>query len=246
MWKELLIAGGGTVAVIGGISCTRQPEIVPTPTIAKSAETTHGTILEIPIPKTGEKISILNTDFVRASWEYLLDPHFTNRKTFFELLKSDTFVSEPVPFGAPRVGYASDIGNKVRLYPSLTLDFLSVERINAGDPFSWIAEVTVINPDKSIEVFGLLTKPHNIYEVNQDQPAGTSNIVESGGKKYRIIPAFVTIRRIAPDGCVTWYVYNPSNIDSYRPYSYLPDGSKCYDGGVIGPNNADTQRASTK
>lgn len=245
MWKEVFIAGGGTVVVVGGTACVGQLKVTPTPTFES--------ILEISIPRSGEKIDISSREFVRASWAYLKQPSFNDGSTFFDLLGPDTHISDPVIFDEPRTGQASKIGNKVRLYPILGSGLPPArERINAMEHISWSAEIMVTNPDKSIELFGLLTEPHDIYEdqhiyeVQPDQPAGTLNIIEFRGRKYRIIPAFVALRRTAPDGCITWFVHDSSNSDSDRPYSYLLDGSVCYDKGVIGPSTADIQRANNK
>ena len=193
-------------------------------------------------PSDNEVTPILMTDiFIKMAKALLETPGLNmNPKSVVEQMQEEgCSVGDFEFFGsAARMATASEDGLLIRPVPSLdTKQFPHQGTINYGKRVSWIAEVAVENPDKSISVFGLLSDPYRITPVDPDQIPSAPNVFLTEEGPIQIEPAYVRLREIAPDGTVTWFVQQ----DTPAGNRVLPDGSIDFGNKAYGPTDADRE-----
>lgn len=194
---ELAIAVGGVaLGVFGGRIAAGTTTTTPEPTILRNN------------PEGMQIFFIDPSNPIYKAWNNLQTSGYEQTMREVGYLTYD-----PINTGlSPLTGTADrEKGLNVRAYPT-TNETISpvIATINAGELVSWYGEFPSLNPDDSMDIFGLRVNP------------GITN------------PTFIALRRIKPNGEIEWYV------EMENPFiQRLADGSVDYDHGIIGPSTTD-------
>lgn len=142
-----------------------------------------------------------------------------------------------------RSGTTGENGTSIKRVPSPDNEqFPPVEGVPPETKLSWIAEISVVNPDGSINTFGLSTNPQITKSLEKLEGPDVLVVRDPYSQRdiyCRIEPRYLRLERQNPDGSITRFV----NREERQTFE---DGSTIYEKGVIGASPAEIQELNGK